>query len=129
MTAKEIQKSNGKAQKLRVIQINEENFYVESSEGKICYKVIISEKKLSCTCQNFIRGIKADPKFRCKHIFSVLECNVKEMKQADFLDKKTPKLDPKFIKIIEGQEFVTYRGLLDEHGVRLFYLHGRFQNF
>ena len=36
MTAKELQKRNEKSQHLRVVQVDEEQFYVESSEGKIC---------------------------------------------------------------------------------------------
>ena len=37
MTAKEIQKRNKKAEQLRVIQVDPETYYVESSDGKICY--------------------------------------------------------------------------------------------
>ena len=57
MTAQEIQKRNGKAQQLRVIQVDNDNFYVESSEGKICYKVVISNEHMSCSCGDFARGI------------------------------------------------------------------------
>jgi len=39
MTAQEIQKRNLRAQKLRVIQVDDGAYYVESSEGKICYRV------------------------------------------------------------------------------------------
>ena len=35
MTAQELQKRNERSQKLRVIQVDENSFYVESSEGKI----------------------------------------------------------------------------------------------
>jgi hypothetical protein len=38
MTAQELQKRNEKAQHLRVIQVDETNYLVESEEGKICYK-------------------------------------------------------------------------------------------
>ena len=34
MTAKEIQKRNKKAEQLRVIQVDPETYYVESSDGK-----------------------------------------------------------------------------------------------
>ncbi len=37
MVAKEIRKRNDRAQRLRVIGVDDEIFYVESSEGKICY--------------------------------------------------------------------------------------------
>lgn len=49
MTAKEIQKRNEKAQNLRVIQIDESVYYVESEEGKICYKVTTSTTTASAT--------------------------------------------------------------------------------
>ena len=113
MTAQEIQKRNGKAQKLRVIQVDEETFYVESSEGKICYRVSITDHEISCACGDFSRGIKSDPKFRCKHIMSVLNCNVKDIKNGEVLEKKPPKLDPRFVKTIEGRDFALYSGLLD----------------
>ena len=112
MTAQEIQKRNGKAQKLRVIQVDDENFYVESSEGKICYRVVICNDDISCTCGDFARNQK-DPKFRCKHLLAVLACTTGDIQKAEILERKKPKLDERFIKRIEGQEFVTYRGLLD----------------
>jgi len=112
MTAKEIQKRNGKSQKLRVIQVDEGNFYVESAEGKICYRVTITDQAISCTCGDFARNSK-EVNFKCKHIMAVLNCTATDIKQGEYLDKKKPKLDERFIKIVEGQEFVTYRGLLD----------------
>jgi hypothetical protein len=39
MTAKELQKRNEKSQHLRVVQVDDQTYYVESSEGKICYRV------------------------------------------------------------------------------------------
>ncbi len=39
MTPEEITKRNGKSLNLRVIQVDGSSFYVESEEGKICYKV------------------------------------------------------------------------------------------
>jgi hypothetical protein len=39
MTAQELQKRNDRAQTLRVIQVDHDSFYVESSEGKICYSL------------------------------------------------------------------------------------------
>jgi len=114
MTAQEIQKRNGKAQKLRVLKVDEETFYVESGEGKICYKVTISDKEIACACSDFTRGIKSDPKFRCKHIMSVLSCNVKEIEQAEILEKRSsPKLDPRFIITLNGKDYCQYAGLLD----------------
>ena len=46
MIAQELQKRNGRAQKLRVIQVDENCFYVESSEGKICYRVGVEDGEL-----------------------------------------------------------------------------------
>jgi len=112
MTAQELQKRNGKARKLRVIQVDDNTFYVESEEGKICYRVTISDHQLSCTCGDFARNQK-DPKFRCKHLMAVLNCQTGDIHKAEILEKRKPKLDERFIKRIEGQDFVTYRGLLD----------------
>ena len=59
MTAQEIQKRNEKAQHLRVIQVDESWFYVESDEGKICYKVCyLDGKENYCTCGDFAKGSK-----------------------------------------------------------------------
>ena len=114
MTAQEIQKRNQRAQKLRVIQVDDDVFYVESSEGKICYKVALDDGTASCTCGDFARNSKADPHFTCKHILAVLECIPKgDVVEAQYLEKKRPKLDERFIIEIEGNEFVKYSGLLD----------------
>jgi hypothetical protein len=48
MTAKELQKRNEKSQHLRVVQVDDNTFYVESSEGKICYRVLLEDDKQSC---------------------------------------------------------------------------------
>ena len=45
-----------------VIQVDENSFYVESSEGKICYRLSVEEDQLSCTCEVFARNIRLDPK-------------------------------------------------------------------
>ena len=47
------------------------------------------------------------------NILSVLQCNVKDIKNGDILEKKTPKLDSRFIKSIDGKDFALYSGLLD----------------
>jgi len=114
MTAQEIQKRNQRAQKLRVIQVDDGVFYVESSEGKICYKVALDDGNPSCTCGDYARNTKTDPTFTCKHIVAVLECIPKgDVVEAQYLEKKRPKLDERFIIEIEGNEFVKYSGLLD----------------
>jgi len=117
MTAQEIQKRNEKSQKLRVIQTDENSFYVESSEGKICYRVGIEEDQLSCTCGDFARNIRVDPNFRCKHIVSVQNCvSEGDLENGKFLERKKPKLDERFITTIEGREFVMYPRFLQIGG-------------
>jgi len=113
MTAQEIQKRNERAQQLKVLQVSDTIFYVESAEGKICYKVIFSDQEVSCTCGDFARNGKTDPSFRCKHILAILNTEPGQMFKTDFLEKKRPKLDERFITRIEGNEFVKYPGLLD----------------
>ena len=113
MTAKEIQKRNVKADQLRVMQ-SEEQFFVESSRGKILYNVILTENEKSCTCGDFAKNHKKDPAFKCKHILAV-ENSVpeNEIESTKFLDKNTPKLKDGFLKNIKGKDFVLYAGVLD----------------
>ena len=113
MTAKEIQKRNVKADQLRVMQ-SEEQFFVESSRGKILYNVILTENDKSCTCGDFAKNHKKDPAFVCKHILAV-ENSVPEetVESAKFLEKNTPKLKEGFLKNIKGKDFVLYAGVLD----------------
>jgi len=115
MTAKEIQKRNEKAQNLRVIQVDDHVFYVESEEGKICYKAsYVDDNDYYCTCGDFARGSKTDTNFRCKHLLAVMQCIPSgEFETAEYLEKRKPKLDERFITTIENREFVYYAGLLD----------------
>jgi len=113
MTAKEIQQRSDKAQHLRVLQVNETIFYVESAEGKICYKVVFSDEEVSCTCGDYSRNSKSDENFRCKHILAILNTEPGQMFKTEFLEKKKLKLDERFITKVEGKEFVKYPGLLD----------------
>ena len=113
MTAQEIQKRSEKAQQLRVLQVNDHNFYVESAEGKVCYKVVFSDQEVSCTCGDYARNSKNDENFRCKHILAILNTEPGQMFKTDFLEKKKLKLDERFITKVEGKEFVKYPGLLD----------------
>ena len=113
MNAKDLQKRNGRAKKLRVLRTNE-NLYVESEEGKILYKVNETEDGTSCTCGDFARGVKSDPNFRCKHIMAVEDSVPNgDAESAEFLEKMKPKLDDRFIMNIKGKDFVVYAGLLD----------------
>jgi len=113
MTAKEIQKRNVKADQLRVMQ-SEEQFFVESSKGKILYNVAIAEDDKSCTCGDYAKNHKKDPAFVCKHILAV-ENSVpeNEIESTKFLEKNTPKLKDGFLKNIKGKDFVLYAGVLD----------------
>src|SRR5208283_162335 len=112
MTTKEIQKRNGKAQGLSAFKVSESEYLVESSEVKICYKVRCSEDEISCPCGDFVRNSKTDPNFRCKHIMAVLDCGG-NVPQVEALEKRKAKLDERFIKNIQGRDFVIYSGLLD----------------
>ena len=115
MTTVELQKRSEKSQNLRVIQVDETWFYVESDEGKICYKVCYAaEDQYSCTCGDFARGIKNDQNFKCKHVLAVMSCVPNgDQEKAQFLERRKPKLDERFITTIENKDFVLYAGLLD----------------
>ncbi len=112
MTTKELQRRNEKAQDLKVLRADG-TYFVESAEGMVLYKVNSTgePEKYVCTCGDYARGTKNDPNFRCKHVLAVLSCVITE--QAEFMEKKKPKLDERFIKTIEGRDFVLYSGLLD----------------
>jgi predicted nucleic acid-binding Zn finger protein len=114
MTAKELQKRGAKAEMLRVLQTEDGAFYAESAEGKILYRVIADDQETSCTCADFTRNSKKDPDFQCKHILSVLNCvPTGEVESVQYLERKKPKLDERWIIEIEGNQFVKYAGLLD----------------
>jgi hypothetical protein len=114
MTAKELQKRNGRSENLRVLQTEDLSYYVESSEGKILYNVILTDEEVSCTCGDWARNSKREANFKCKHILSVLNCIPNgEVEGAHFLDRKKPRLDERWIIELEGHKFVKYAGLLD----------------
>jgi len=114
MTAKELQKRGVKAELLRVLQTEDGAFYAESAEGKILYRVIADDQETSCTCADFTRNSKKDSDFQCKHILSVLNCvPTGDVESVQYLERKKPKLDERWIIEIEGNQFVKYAGLLD----------------
>jgi hypothetical protein len=114
MTAKEMQRRNGKAQQLRVIEVEEGHYFVESSDGKIAYKAMLTDDKAYCTCLDFHKNSGQDPSFRCKHLLAIMNCLPGGgPEKQEFLKKRQPKLDERFIKNIEGKDFVLYAGLLD----------------
>jgi hypothetical protein len=113
VTAKEMQQRNGKSQQLRVIEVEEGHYFVESSDGKIAYKAMLNDNKAFCTCQDFQKHSQ-DPDFRCKHLLAIMNCLPEgKTERQEFLKKRQPRLDERFIKTIEGKEFVVYAGLLD----------------
>ena len=67
MTAKELQKRNAKAENLRVLQTEDGSYYVESAEGKILYNVSLNDGDTGCTCGDYVKNIRQDANFRCKH--------------------------------------------------------------
>jgi hypothetical protein len=114
MTAKVLQKRVAKAKLLRVLQTEDGAFYAESAEGKILYRVILDDQETSCTCTDFTRNSKKDQDFQCKHILSVLKCvPTGDVESAQYLERKKPKLDERWVIEIEGNQFVKYAGLLD----------------
>jgi len=114
MTNKEIQARNEKAEQLRVLQSDEGHYFVESGEGKILYKVLISDDRNFCTCGDFAKNNKKDQNFNCKHILSVMNAlPKKDIENARFLEKQIPKLDERFLTNIKGKDFVLYAGVLD----------------
>ncbi len=114
MTTTEVQKRNERAQQLRVLRTDDSTFFVESSDGKICYKISLADEKLFCACGDFARGLKNDPNFQCKHIVAVMDSiNNGGVKDAEVLERKKPKLDERFLINIHGKDFVLYAGLLD----------------
>jgi hypothetical protein len=112
MTTQEAQQRNGKAQNLRVFKVDN-TFYVESSEGKVCYSITIDNKGVVCSCGDYARGSKSDPAFRCKHILAALQCNGDDLVNTEYLIRKKPALDERFIKNIKGKDFAVYAGVLD----------------
>ena len=102
-----------KAQNLRVFKVAD-TYYVESSEGKICYGVNFdADKGVVCTCGDYARGVKNDPNFRCKHITAAIQCNGGDLLTTDYLERKRPRMDERFVKNIKGKDFAVYAGVLD----------------
>ncbi len=113
MATPEVQKQIGKPDALHVFQSDEKIFYVDSSDGRILYKVLVMDddrKTLYCTCPDFTKNIKTNAEYQCEHIGAVLSgANRSEVTGM----KKRPKLAEDFIKKIDGKDFVLYSGLLD----------------
>jgi len=124
MKSNDIATRNGKSNGMKVFRMQDGQFYVESAEGKICYKVIVSNGTKSCSCADYINGITKDSTFLCKHILAVINGNG-NIKNIEVVNDQPPKLDNRFIIEIKRKdttkEFVLYAGLLDlahQKGIR-----------
>jgi len=114
MTTAEAQKRSERSQGLKVWQVDDTWFYVESEDGKIAYKCCFSDLGDSCNCGDYAQRAKNDPSFKCKHLLAVMNSIPKnEFMEAQILEKRKPKLDESFIKQIDDRDFVLYGGLLD----------------
>ena len=114
MVTTEIQKRNKKAEKLQVLETDDGQYFVESSDGKILYRVILNDNETVCMCGDFAKRSKGDPDFKCKHILAVFNAITNgEVQYGSFIEKIKPRLDERFIKKIKGREFCLYAGLLD----------------
>ena len=111
MTQEELSKRDQRSQNLRVFQINDQEYFVESSKGQISYKVALQNGHTTCTCADFANNIQNDSKFKCKHILAVVNGNG-NVQKLDTIKQK-PKLDDRWITSIKGKDFVVYSGLLD----------------
>jgi hypothetical protein len=113
MTTAEVQRRNQRAQHLKVIQVEDGLYFVESSEGKIAYKVFADNGNRACTCGDYTSNIKRDSEFQCKHILAVQNGNGYICQANLSGNGKKPKLDERFLSNIQGKDFVLYAGLLD----------------
>lgn len=114
MTGQEALKRNEKSQYLKVWQVDDTWFYVESEDGKIAYKCFITDQGDFCNCGDFATRAKNDPSFKCKHLLAVMNSIPRNnVIEAQILEKRRPKLDDNFIKQIDDKDFVIYAGLLD----------------
>lgn len=104
-----VQPMNGDGQCLTVIKIDNEEFYVENSDKKTGNTVTLSVDEVSCSCDDFIAKVEKDPNFKCAHILAAM--NAGEVLEVE--KKKPLKLDERFIKNIQGRDFVVYAGVLD----------------
>ena len=113
MIASEIQERNGEVQGLKVLQA-QGSYFVESLERRVLYKIQLEDGRYLCGCEDYATGIKSDPTFHCQHILAFINCVSRgEPEAAELLERRKPKLDERFIKTIDGKDFVLYSGLLD----------------
>jgi hypothetical protein len=116
MTSSEALKRSEKSQNLKVLHLEDSPwYYVESEEGKICYKVCYeSETEYLCNCADFAKGYRSDRSFKCKHVMAVMNSVTDgDSENVRYLERWRPKLDEKFIMKIDDKDIVLYAGLLD----------------
>ena len=116
MTSSDALKRSEKSQNLKVLHLEDSPwYYVESEEGKICYKVgYESETEYLCNCADFAKNYAKDPTFKCKHVMAVMNSITEgDSENVHYMERWRPKLDEKFIKKIDDKDFVLYSGLLD----------------
>ena len=109
MTATQMEQKNSKGSGLHVFPAGNDNFMVESSQGKIFYKVFLNGSR-TCTCADYVNSVQKDPGFLCKHIIAAIG---QVTGNAGTGKKQAPKLDERFIKSLKEKDFVLYSGLLD----------------
>ena len=95
--------------KLKVWKAEDNFYYVESSEGKLAYKCSLNDHGTHCSCKDFKVRSNNDSGYSCKHLLAVKNFISTETTDAP----KRPKLDERFIKQIEGKDFVLFAGILD----------------
>ena len=116
MTSTQMEQNNNKGNGLNVFPAGNDNYMVESSRGKIFYKVFLNGSR-TCTCGDYVNSVQKDPGFLCKHILAAIG----QMSTGNNGNEKKPNLDERFIMNLKGKDFVLYSGLLDlahQKGIR-----------
>ena len=108
MTATQMEQKNNKGNGLNVFPAGNDNYMVESSRGKIFYKVFLNGSR-TCTCGDYVNSVQKDPGFLCKHILAAIG----QVSAGNNGNGKRPSLDERFIMNLKGKDFVLYSGLLD----------------
>ena len=113
MTATELQTMTENSQYLPVTSIGNGVFYVESTDGKIAYRVEVTDRAITCTCADYVENGRHDPEFKCKHVLAMLGVQSDDIAVTEYLVRNKPKLADCWITNIQGNDFVKYSGLLD----------------
>jgi predicted nucleic acid-binding Zn finger protein len=98
-----------------IVRVNQDWYYVASSEEQICYKVMVSEDgREYCSCEDYARNMKSDPILKCRQVMAVINAiRTGKLQDIDYLPSIKPVLDERFITNIQDKDFVVYAGLLD----------------